>query len=111
MKPAPTQARGAINWLGREDSQVGTIQNLEGVRGEDGAIYSCWQPDLIEKIKLLLGRPLVIGVMSSKQPPICVKVGRENIAVASESLAASWTLVDRMLNRWEERRKAHEQEL
>jgi hypothetical protein len=104
LKPAPVKAKGAVKFLGREDTVVGTIQDLEGVRGEDGAIYSCWEPDWIEKIKLLFGRPLVIGVMSTKQPPICVKVGRDKIAVASESLAVSYTLLDRMLNKIEKRR-------
>jgi len=97
--PAPTKAKGTVRWLGREDSAVGTIQDLEGVRGVDGAIYSCWKPSLREKVRLLLGHPVVVGVISPKQPPICVKVGREQIAIASESLAASYTLLDRFLLR------------
>lgn len=99
MIPAPTKAKDTVRWLGREDSVVGTIKDLEGVRGQDGAIYSCWKPSLRERFHLLFGQPVIVGVLSDRQPPLCVKVGRENIALAPGSTAPTYTLLEFVLGK------------
>lgn len=45
---------------------------LEIRRGPEGALWSAWRPSLKERFLVLLGRPLRIGILANKQPPIIV---------------------------------------
>lgn len=64
---------------GYEHPELGTIADLPVVRGIDGALYSAWLPSWREWWRVLLGAPVVIGVLQQRQPPIMVEVGVERI--------------------------------
>ena len=70
----PIDEKGWAVMKGRDE-----IADLSTFRGEDSAIYSLWRPSLAERLRLLVGVPVVVGVLSERMPPITVKVGRENI--------------------------------
>jgi len=55
------------------------VADLSTFRGDDTAIYSLWRPSLAERFRLMIGVPVVVGVLSHRHPPITVLVGRENI--------------------------------
>ena len=55
------------------------IADLSVFCGGDGAIYSLWRPSISERLRVLIGFPVVVGVLSARQPPITVKVGRDAI--------------------------------
>lgn len=70
----PIEEKGWTVLKGRDE-----IADLATFRGDDTAIYSLWRPSLVEKFRIIIGVPVVVGVLSDRQPPIAVKVGRENI--------------------------------
>lgn len=45
---------------------------LEVTRGPDGALWSAWRPGLLERMRLLFGTPIRVGILSKLQPPIIV---------------------------------------
>lgn len=45
---------------------------LEISRGPEGALWSAWRPSLKERLRILFGAPLRIGILANKQPPIMV---------------------------------------
>lgn len=55
------------------------VKDLATFRGTDGALCSLWRPSLAERLRVLFGAPVVAGVLSERQPPITLRVGRENI--------------------------------
>jgi hypothetical protein len=59
------------------------IADLSAIRGADGAIYSAWVPSWQERLAVLFGQPVVVGVLSQQQPPITLVVGRQSIPQAS----------------------------
>lgn len=70
----PIDEKGWAVMKGRDE-----IADLSTFRGDDRAIYSLWRPSWRERFRLLIGVPVVVGVLSERQPPITVKVGRECI--------------------------------
>lgn len=70
----PIDEKGWAVMKGRDE-----IADLSTFRGDDRAIYSLWKPSWGERLRALFGVPVVVGVLSERQPPITVKVGRENI--------------------------------
>lgn len=62
------------------------IADLHATRGEDGALYSLWRPSLFERVCLVFGAPVAVGVLSERQPPIAVKVGEANIPLRAALL-------------------------
>jgi hypothetical protein len=67
MKPIVVE--GWTTWKGGEG-----VEDLSACRGTDGAIYSLWRPSIKERLQMLFGRPIVLGVLSDRQPPVSVTV-------------------------------------
>ena len=55
------------------------IADLDIHRSDEGAIYSAWRPSLAERIKILFGQSVIVGVLSERQPPITVIVGEKTL--------------------------------
>jgi hypothetical protein len=47
---------------------------LEVRRGPDGALWSAWEPSWRDWFLMLFGRPVRVGVLANRQPPILVLV-------------------------------------
>jgi len=83
MKAIETKARGAYVVGGEQAGQPEYLP-LEVVRGEEGALWSCWKPSWRERFMLLMGVPIAVGILTQKQPPIMVRLsafagGKEKI--------------------------------
>lgn len=72
MKASPTNHPNAIIAGGYDHPAVGTIENLEIIRCSDNALYSAWRPTWRERLRLIFGARLWIGVLSNRQPPLTV---------------------------------------
>jgi len=68
-----------FTYTGYEHPTVGAIQDLSVVRAGDGAIYSAWKPNWRECLDIVLGRLIVVGVLTDRQPPMAVVVGEDMI--------------------------------
>lgn len=77
----PVNKQGWMVFKGR-----GEIADLHATRGEDGALYSLWRPSIFERVCLIFGAPVAVGVLSERQPPIAVKVGEGNIPLRAGAL-------------------------
>ena len=73
MKAISTGAKGAHVVGGPQAGQPEYLP-LEVVRGEEGALWSCWKPSIRERIMLLLGSDIAVGILAHKQPPIMVRL-------------------------------------
>lgn len=72
FKKANARLNAPLDW---DESDLGTCDTLPIVRAH-GCIYSCWKPDLWERIKLIFGQPVQMIVCSpTTQPPIALTVG------------------------------------
>ncbi len=43
-----------------------------------GFVVSCWKPTLIERIKLIFGKPITLYVAGDNQQPVCLEVKTPN---------------------------------
>lgn len=59
------------------------VADLSARRGMDDALYSLWQPSRTERLRILFGAPVAVGVLARKHPPITVVVGRNMIPLAA----------------------------
>lgn len=78
MKPMNPR-RTTFTATGYEHPVVGAIRDLAIFTGSDDALYSWWRPTLRERISLIFGKPIVIGVLSGRQPPMTVLVGEGSV--------------------------------
>jgi len=60
-------------------SGEGVHEDLPVVIGRDGIAYSLWSLTLGERLRVLFGSPVAIGVMADRHPPITVGVGLEYV--------------------------------
>jgi len=77
MKPIADKGWTVLNGGSREDGAK--IEELAVLRAADDALYSLWRPSWDERLKILIGNPVAVGVLSQRQPPITVVVGRAKI--------------------------------
>jgi len=73
MVPTTTGRKEAMTWKGRDDSLLGKIEDLEAVRDQHGAIWSCWRAETWrERLRIALTGKVWVAVYADRQPPICV---------------------------------------
>ena len=79
MNPTTIDHPKKIVWKGYESKnpRVGKIEDLEAITTLDGAITSGWKPTWSELWGMLWGRPLWIGVLANRLPPIGLYVNHE----------------------------------
>ena len=77
MEPTSTGFANAEIWRGYDSPSVGTIRNLEAVRGIDGAIYSAWRVTWRDWVRMFFGAKVWVAVIADVQPPISVVCGRK----------------------------------
>lgn len=77
MKPITNLGYPMQTWKGFNHPTVGEITDLSCVRGDDGALYSCWKMSWSERFKALFDGRVWIGVLSERQPPITAKVSEK----------------------------------
>ena len=73
MNPIVERRDGAYI-VGGPDAGQPEYLPLEVTRGAHGALWSAWRPSWHELLLILLGRPIRIGILSERQPPIVVEV-------------------------------------
>jgi hypothetical protein len=78
MEPGKPK-RMTFTATGYEHPVVGAIRDLGIYHAEDGALYSIWRPTWRERLSLIFGKPIVVGVLSNRQPPMTVQVGEDRI--------------------------------
>ena len=74
MKAIVTNRSGSRVISGPENGQP-EYHPLEVARLENGSLYSGWKPSLRERVKLLFGARIWVGLLTNQQPPIHVLVG------------------------------------
>ena len=79
MKPIKFGKLYSVVAKGYEHERVGTIVDLDIHVGDDGALYSSWKPSWQERLMVLIGKPIVVGVLAKQQPPITLLVGEEHV--------------------------------
>lgn len=79
MVPNSVPQRKNVVYTGYEHPEVGSIRDLGVYRSPAGVLYSTWRPGWGDRLRLLLGQPIVVGVLAVRQPPMCVAVGEETI--------------------------------
>jgi len=57
------------NWDRQEPCDALWVQN------DDGLCISCWRPSFIQRVMILIGRPVWLHVVGNKQPPVMLTVG------------------------------------
>ena len=80
MRPTKTGFKDATVWKGYdyEHAKGGKVGDMEAVRGDDGALWSCWTAEsVLERLKFLVFGKIWIGVLSERQPPVAISVGRK----------------------------------
>ena len=77
MQPVTENKQGS--WVvGGEQAGQPEYLPLEIRRGEEGALWSSWVPSWRERLSLLFGGRVRLGILSTKQPPVFVTVeGRD----------------------------------
>lgn len=59
--------------VGWDEQKYGPCAGLP-VLHHEGVIYSFWRPSIRERIALLFGRSVQLGVVSNAQPPVSIEV-------------------------------------
>ena len=78
MNPIKTKSTNRVlgapkNW---DAAKNGECVGLPVLR-VDQAYYSFWKPSLAERIAMLFGRPVMLGIFSGGHPPVSVNVAAE----------------------------------
>ena len=81
MMPVKTGEAGSVTWRGYDSQTLGRIENLDAVRTDDGVLWSCWSLTWREKLAIVLGSKLWLGVSAERQPPVAMAVGRSLLEV------------------------------
>ena len=58
------------------DPRIGKIADLSVIRGVEGFLWSAWKPTFKERIEILFGRCIWLGVQSYKQPVVCMTIAK-----------------------------------
>lgn len=72
-----TPMRRNFTYTGYEHPEIGAIRDLAVYVDGQGAIWSTWRPTFWEWLRLVVGFPIVVGVLSNRQPPMSVMVGED----------------------------------
>lgn len=78
MIPTTTGFKEAIIHKGftHPDVKGGRVEDMEAVRGHDGALYSRWKAESWrERLRFLFTGRLWIGVMAERLPPVSCVIG------------------------------------
>ena len=69
----PIRESRSGSWtVGGEQAGQPEYLPLEIVRDEQGALWSAWRANWRERLLILLGYPVRIGILAQRQPPIIV---------------------------------------
>lgn len=64
---------------------TGHVKHMKAIRGFDQATYSCWKPTFIEKVMIILGFPVVLGILTNGSvPPSTIGVGERFVPLGKE---------------------------
>ena len=80
MRPIKTGHEQARIWKGYDSDNVkgGRVEDMEAVRGNDGALWSCWKSEsLRERISFLIFGKVWIGIRSERLPAVSLVVSRK----------------------------------
>ena len=70
MKPIKIEHENAKLYKGFDSKKIGKVEDLWVLPGDDGAKWSAWVPTFREKVKILFGFPIWVGIYSESQPPV-----------------------------------------
>lgn len=66
--PSTTRVLGApLTW---DENKHGECVGLPVVDGGDGVIYSYWRVPFRERLAILFGKPILLGVAGNSHPPV-----------------------------------------
>lgn len=73
MKAISEKKKGSYVVGGKQAGQP-EYYPLEVVRTDDGALLSSWKPSWSDVWNMVRGKPIRVGILSERQPPIWVEV-------------------------------------